>query len=86
LDQIDPDVHIVFNLTAPRDEDDSSGGICRYYLVKHDNRKVFWLDEYDASNYPIWTEVLGAFSEEHVGEIYISNDCKRTNNLIDHAC
>ena len=64
---LDDDVHIVFEL-MPWPEDEvkeerlSSKYICNYYLVKHGTRTVFWLDDFDASELPIWCEVSGVKS------------------------
>jgi len=60
------DVHIVFEL-KPREEDVGNSQLeCRYYLVQHKTRTVFWLDNFDASCLPMWSEVSGVKSPTHV--------------------
>jgi len=68
---LDDDVHIVFELVPwPEDEvkenEPLSHYICNYYLVKHGTRTVFWLDDFDASELPIWSEVSGVKSPAQV--------------------
>lgn len=68
---LDEDVHIVFELMPwPEDELAEDGSlshyICNYYLVKHDTRTVFWLDDFDASEIPVWNEVMGVEEPAHV--------------------
>lgn len=65
---LDEDVDVVFDLhpADPHDEDTSTRYDCKYYLVKHSTRTVFWLDDYDASEFPLWGEVLGVVSHSQV--------------------
>lgn len=69
--KLDDDVHIVFDLQAQEDPQVEDGKArqrydCNYYLVKHTTRTVFWLDDYDAREFPMWDEVLGVESASQV--------------------
>jgi AAA+ superfamily predicted ATPase len=43
-----------------------------YYLVDHTKRCIFFLDEFDASNLPVWQEVKGVTCLSHIGT-YLCN-------------
>jgi len=54
--QLTPDVDLMLDLT-PNNEGNI---VCGYYLANHTNRSVFWLDQFDANDFPAWREVGGA--------------------------
>ncbi|KAF5371591.1 hypothetical protein D9758_003516 [Tetrapyrgos nigripes] len=39
---------------------------CRYYLVDHENRSVFWLDEFEATEFETWQSVKGVTELSHL--------------------
>jgi hypothetical protein len=60
--QFAPDVDLVLDLTPNED----GNTVCGYYFANHTDRCVFWLDEFDANDFPAWREVAGATSHSHL--------------------
>ena len=63
--QIPENVDLVFDLIRSQEDGKT---YCAYYYADHDNKSVFWLDGYDATNFYIWSEVRGVKSASQVGE------------------
>ncbi|KAJ8696207.1 hypothetical protein PTI98_006093 [Pleurotus ostreatus] len=59
---LDPSSELVFALS----ESGKSAGRCGYYLVDHQNRTVFWLDEFNAAYLPDWRDVPGVMADAHI--------------------
>ncbi|KAJ7591053.1 hypothetical protein C8J56DRAFT_934551 [Mycena floridula] len=63
--QLEEDVDIVFDLLEDPDckgEDQH----CRYYMVAHRTRTIFWLDDFSAVDLPAWAEVRGVSCPAHI--------------------
>ncbi|KAJ7593858.1 hypothetical protein C8J56DRAFT_925341 [Mycena floridula] len=54
------DVDVVFDLLEVADEGEHH---CRYYMVAHRSRSIFWLD---ARELPVWYEVKGVTCPDHI--------------------
>ena len=39
-----------------------------YYCADHDNRIIFYLDEFDPGYLPVWQEIKGIYSVQHIGQ------------------
>ncbi|KAF7426196.1 hypothetical protein PC9H_008563 [Pleurotus ostreatus] len=52
---LDPSTELVLDL----EEAGEDKGRCGYYLVDHENRSIFWLDEFEKADLPDWNEVPG---------------------------
>ncbi|KAG7091400.1 hypothetical protein E1B28_010437 [Marasmius oreades] len=58
-----PNMNVVFDMFY-----DSEDGTCpcRYYIVDHTTRSVFWLDKFDADQLQVWEEVKGVTELTHI--------------------
>lgn len=85
---LDPDVHIVFEV-MPRLKEGAEQGkskyICNYYLVKHSTMTVFWLDDVDAGDkFPIYFEVMGVESRTHIRKWFVHIVSLSTSRLVSY--
>ncbi|KAJ8517952.1 hypothetical protein ONZ45_g4944 [Pleurotus djamor] len=53
-------------LVLDYEEEGEYEGTCGYYLVDHQRRSVFWLDEFKTEHLPDWNEVPGVTSQAHI--------------------
>ncbi|KAK0237921.1 hypothetical protein EDD85DRAFT_1004952 [Armillaria nabsnona] len=61
---IDPNVDLVFDLR----QNPLDGNICcAYYFASHDDRSIFWLDDFNASYFDRWDQIKGVTSASQVG-------------------
>jgi hypothetical protein len=60
--QLSPDVNLILDLTLNED----GITVCGYYFADHTNRSIFWLDQFDANDFPAWREVRGVVSPSHL--------------------
>ncbi|KAL4268693.1 WW domain-containing protein [Pleurotus pulmonarius] len=59
---IDPSSELVLDLREP----DKNTERCGYYLVDHQDRTVFWLDEFNTADLPDWQDVPGVTANAHI--------------------
>ncbi len=59
---IDPSSELVLDLREPGKDTER----CGYYLVDHQNRTVFWLDEFNTADLPDWQDVPGVTANAHI--------------------
>ncbi|KAJ8693654.1 hypothetical protein PTI98_008633 [Pleurotus ostreatus] len=59
---LDPSTELVLDL----EEAGEDKGRCGYYLVDHENRSIFWLDEFEKADLPDWNEVPGVTADAHI--------------------
>ncbi|KAK0203585.1 hypothetical protein DFS33DRAFT_1332598 [Desarmillaria ectypa] len=57
-----PNVDLVFDLIR-----DNGEIFCAYYLASHDDRSIFWLDDFNATYFDRWNDVKGVTAACHVG-------------------
>ncbi|KAK0220250.1 hypothetical protein IW262DRAFT_1011768 [Armillaria fumosa] len=59
-----PNVDLVFDLRR----DPRNGDICcAYYFASHDDRSIFWLDDFNATYFDRWGDVKGVTAASQVG-------------------
>ncbi|KAG9220617.1 hypothetical protein CCMSSC00406_0003716 [Pleurotus cornucopiae] len=59
---LDPSSELVLDLCEPGKDTER----CGYYLVDHQNRTIFWLDEFKTTNLPDWRNVAGVTANAHI--------------------
>ncbi|KAE9407933.1 hypothetical protein BT96DRAFT_55301 [Gymnopus androsaceus JB14] len=60
--QLSERANVVFSIN----DDDPAKYICDYYVADHTTRSVFWLDTFNASWLPYWSETKGVSSLAHI--------------------
>ncbi|KAG7091401.1 hypothetical protein E1B28_010438 [Marasmius oreades] len=58
-----PNMNVVFDMFYDSEDDTCP---CRYYIVDHTTRSVFWLDKFDADQLQVWEEVKGVTELTHI--------------------
>ncbi|KAF4583408.1 hypothetical protein AB1N83_008525 [Pleurotus pulmonarius] len=59
---LNPSIELVLDL----EETGEDKGRCGYYLVDHDHRSIFWLDEFKKADLPDCNEVPGVTANAHI--------------------
>ncbi|KAK0449706.1 uncharacterized protein EV420DRAFT_1646696 [Desarmillaria tabescens] len=59
-----PNVDLVFDL---RRDPDNGDICCAYYFASHDDRSIFWLDDFNATYFNRWDGVKGVTATSQVG-------------------
>lgn len=61
---IHPNVDLVFDLRRNPENDDIH---CAYYFASHDDRSIFWLDDFNATYLDRWDAIKGVTAASQVG-------------------
>ncbi|SJK98585.1 uncharacterized protein ARMOST_01853 [Armillaria ostoyae] len=59
-----PNVDLVFDL---RRNPEDGNICCAYYFASHDDRSIFWLDDFNATYFDRWDEIKGVTAASQVG-------------------
>ncbi|KAK0192797.1 hypothetical protein F5146DRAFT_1041518 [Armillaria mellea] len=59
-----PNVDLVFDLKRNPENGDIC---CAYYFASHDDRTIFWLDDFNGTYFNRWDEIKGVTAASHVG-------------------
>lgn len=77
LDDIDDFLRVHNIQRSPRDDlvlelvkQDDGKIETSYYFANHDTRVIYFLDEFDACNLPVWPEVQGVTSPTHISAFF----------------